>query len=202
MEWKIPTLVGIDHGFSFPRAYFRRYELPEQDWDHFLKDFQNYWPTNEKGKQVSKIRKGKGRCRYGESDWLRRTDTYAREAKSVFNFVGPGVAHSTHAGIPWLKCIRERLGTSVHFWPFDGEGWEIPPETSAIAEVYPALWKHRFSQGGRTNDEHDAYSVAGWLAHADQNGHLVKFLNPARSIEERDLAKTEGWILGTLTHIY
>jgi hypothetical protein len=34
------------------------------------------------------------------------------------------VAKSTHTGIPWLRFIRERLGSRVHFWPFDG--WEIP----------------------------------------------------------------------------
>jgi hypothetical protein len=34
------------------------------------------------------------------------------------------VAKSTHAGIPWLRFIRQRLGARVHFWPFDG--WDIP----------------------------------------------------------------------------
>jgi hypothetical protein len=56
-------------------------------------------------------------------------------AKSVFNFdVKQGcVAFSTHAGIPWLRYIREQLGTRVHFWPFDG--WDIPAGRSAIVEV-------------------------------------------------------------------
>jgi hypothetical protein len=31
---------------------------------------------------------------------------------------------STHAGNPWLRYIRERLGKRIHFWPFDG--WDIP----------------------------------------------------------------------------
>jgi hypothetical protein len=32
------TLVGIDHGFSFPIAYFEKYSLP-LDWAQFLDDF-------------------------------------------------------------------------------------------------------------------------------------------------------------------
>ena len=43
-------------------------------------------------------------------------------AKSVFHFDVPrSVSKSTHAGIPWLRFIRLRLGARVHFWPFDGE---------------------------------------------------------------------------------
>ena len=34
-----PTLVGIDHGFSFPLGYFERHSL-SQDWAKFLDDFQ------------------------------------------------------------------------------------------------------------------------------------------------------------------
>jgi hypothetical protein len=43
----------------------------------------------------------------------------------VFHFdVQGSVAKSTHAGIPWLRFIRRRLGARVHFWHFDG--WDIP----------------------------------------------------------------------------
>ena len=41
-----PTLVGIDHGFSFPLAYFERHRLPH-DWTAFLEDFQRHWPTDD-----------------------------------------------------------------------------------------------------------------------------------------------------------
>ena len=58
------------------------------------------------------------------------------------------MAKSTHAGIPWLLFIRQRLGPRVHFWPFDG--WGIPAGRSAIAEVYPALWSRDFASEGRT----------------------------------------------------
>ena len=41
-----PTLVGIDHGFSFPLAYFGEHGLPH-DWLAFLDDFQHHWPRME-----------------------------------------------------------------------------------------------------------------------------------------------------------
>ena len=39
-------IVGIDHGFAFPLAYTEKYELPP-DWDVFLDDFAQHWPTDE-----------------------------------------------------------------------------------------------------------------------------------------------------------
>jgi hypothetical protein len=36
---RIPTIVGIDHGFSFPLAYFERHRLAPEDWPVFLDDF-------------------------------------------------------------------------------------------------------------------------------------------------------------------
>jgi len=41
-----PTLVGIDHGFSFPLRYFEVYRLLP-DWPAFLDDFKRHWPTDE-----------------------------------------------------------------------------------------------------------------------------------------------------------
>ena len=37
-----PTLVGIDHGFSFPLRYFEVHGL-EPDWPAFLDDFLHQW---------------------------------------------------------------------------------------------------------------------------------------------------------------
>jgi hypothetical protein len=115
----------------------------------------------------------------------------------VFHFDVPGeVAKSTHAGIPWLRYIRQRLGARVHFWPFDG--WDIPDGRSAIAEVYPALWSRGFANEGGTGDQHDAFSIAAWLSRADRDCSLAAFLNPDLSPPERTLAQVEGWILGVM----
>jgi hypothetical protein len=104
------------------------------------------------------------------------------------------VAKYTHAGIPWLRFPRHRLGVRVHFWPFDG--WQVPAGRSAIAEAYPALWSRSFAQGERTADQHDAFSIAARLAAADRSGSLSGFLQPGLREAEKAVARVEGWILG------
>ena len=192
-----PTLVGIDHGFSFPLQYFEKYRLPP-DWGIFLDDFQRHWPTDEKHTYVDFVRDGdcgNGAARTGKSTWRRITEIRTRRAKSVFHFnVQGSVAKSTHSGLPWLRYIRQRTG--VHFWPFDG--WQIPAGRSAVAEVYPALWSKQFPMDGRNQHQHDAYSIAAWLRLADKDGSLAGFLDPPLPEHERRIAAIEGWILGVV----
>jgi hypothetical protein len=192
----IPTLVGIDHGFSFPLDYFDAHRLP-RDWPAFLDDFQRHWPTDE-AIYVDFVREGiagNSAARGGNAKWKRLTERRAGGAKSVFHFDVQGqVAKSTHAGIPWLRFIRQRLESKVHFWPFDG--WEISAGRSAIVEVYPALWSRGFDRADRTPDQHDAYSVATWLSRADRDGSLAACFRPTLNPEERRQAEVEGWILG------
>jgi hypothetical protein len=192
-----PTLVGIDHGFSFPLRYFESHGL-RLDWSSFLDDFQHHWPTDDDHTYVDFVREGvvgNGAARAGHARWRRLTEERADAAKSVFHFDVPGsVAKSTHAGIPWLRFIRQRLGPRVHFWPFDG--WDIPAGRSAIAEVYPSLWRRGFALERRTRDQHDAFCITAWLAHADRLGMLAGFLQPELSPAERAVAQVEGWILG------
>jgi hypothetical protein len=193
----VPTLVGIDHAFSFPKHYFDAHGV-QPDWPAFLDDFQQHWPTDDDHTYVDFIRdgtKGNGAVRMGDRRWRRLTEEWAGGAKSVFHFDVQGqVAKSTHAGIPWLRFIRNELGPRVHFWPF--EGWDIPSGRSAIAEVYPALWSRDFAPEGRTGDQHDAYSIAAWLSQADRDGRLGEFLQPNLTPSERPTALFEGWILG------
>jgi hypothetical protein len=68
-----PTLVGIDHGFSFPLRYFKLHRLPP-DWPTFLDDFQYHWPTNDDHTYVDFIREGalgNGVARMGNARWRR-----------------------------------------------------------------------------------------------------------------------------------
>jgi hypothetical protein len=192
-----PTLVRIDHGFSFPFRYFEAHGL-KPDWSAFLDDFQRHWPTDGDHTYVDFVRDGsvgQGAARMGNSRWRRLTEERAGRAKSVFQFdVQGSVAKSTHAGIPWLRYIRQRLGFHIHFWPFDG--WDIPSGRSAIAEVYPALWSRSFANEGRIGDQHDAYCITTWLSRADRNGSLVTFLKPDLTPQECVAAQVEGWILG------
>jgi prevent-host-death family protein len=193
----VPTLVGLDHAFSFPLHYFDTYRL-DRDWTSFLDDFQRHWPTDEKYTYVDFVRygdKGSGAARQGDSRWRRLTEERAGGAKSVFHFDVPGsVAKATHAGLPWLGAIRQRLGGKVHFWPFDG--WSIPEGRSTIVEVYPSLWSKRFPAEDRNSHQRDAYSVAAWMAKEDRGGRLAAYLDPDLSDSERSVALIEGWILG------
>lgn len=133
--------------------------------------------------------------RTGNARWRRVTEERTGTAKSVFHFDVPGsVAKSTHAGIPWLRFIRQHLGERVHFWPFDG--WDVPIGRSVVAEVYPALWNRGFAREGRTGDQHDAYSIAAWFSRTDRSGNLAAFLEPNLTSTERAVAQVEGWILG------
>lgn len=192
-----PTIVGIDHAFSFPLRYFETHGLLP-DWPKFLEDFQRHWPTDEDHVYVDFVREGvagNGAARSGSSRWRRLTEERARGAKSVFHFdVQGSVAKSSHSGIPWLLYIRQLIGDRVHFWPFDG--WNIPAGHSAIAEVYPALWSRDFAMADRTGDQHDAYVIAAKLSMADHTGALQGLLRPNMGEAEKVVAGVEGWILG------
>jgi len=191
-----PTLVGIDHGFSFPLRYFEAHGLPP-DWPGFLEDFQRHWPTDEENTSVDFIRYGRcghGALRAGNSRWRRLAEERCR-AKSVFHFdVQGSVAKSTHAGLPWLRYLRRQLGEDLHCWPFDG--WTPPSGKSVIAEVYPALWNRTMPTEGRNPHQHDAYSAARWMQQADIAGTLPAYLEPSLPPPEKTVARIEGWILG------
>lgn len=197
-----PSLVGIDHGFSFPLEYFVHNRLPFDwtDWTAFLEDFHRHWPTDKEHMYVDFIRDGlhgNAAARSGDPRWRRITEIRARTAKSVFRFIGQGtVAKSTHAGLPWLLHLRRSLHKQVHFWPFDG--WDIPDGRSGLTEVYPSLWSKAFPQEDRNPHQHDAYSVAAWMREADRDARLPAFFHPHLTAMERHTAEIEGWILGII----
>ena len=188
-----PIIIGIDYVFSFPHSYMSRNEI--SSWDHFLDDFYTHWPTDKDNTTVESLRKNNKRA--GKLDEFRLTENWTSSAKSVFQFDMTGqVAKSSHAGIPWLRFLRSQptLSGKVHFWPFDG--FTIPRRSSAIAEVYPSIFRRRFSKENRSVDEHDAYSIARWLQEMDSRGVLSQYFNPPITKDEKDQAKLEGWILG------
>lgn len=190
-----PAIVGLDHGLSFPLEYFDAHALA-LDWDSFLDDFAAHWPVDARGSTVESLRRGAaGAVRGGRARWRRLTEIRAGGAKSVFHFDVPGsVAKSTHAGLPWIRRLRRRIGPRVHFWPFDG--WEIPAGRSVVLEAYPALWSAAHARGRRTPDQHDAYVIARQLQQALASGSFTDWLNPVLTGEERTRATIEGWILG------
>ena len=197
----VPYIAGIDHGFSFPESYFKRYGL--KTWPQFLADFARHWPTDHDHIYVDFVRDGvlaedggpPPDARVGSPKEFRLCERWTSSAKSVFQFdVQGSVAKSTHAGIPWLKRIRDEVGDRVHIWPFDG--WQPPAGKPVIAEVYPSIFRNRYPKESRTSDEHDAYSVARWLSETAARGALDRYFRPPLAIEERRVAELEGWILG------
>lgn len=192
-------LIGIDHGFCFPRQWFAHHDRPA-DWGTFLADFHRHWPTDAPGTTVEQVRRGlagDGLRRTGDARWRRAVEKVVG-AKSVFHFDVPGsVAKSTHAGLPWLHQLRERFGATLHAWPFDG--WRIPAPASLIAEIYPSLWSGCYPRETRTADQQDAYAVARHLQAADRSGLLREWLAPRLDAETAALARQEGWILGVVS---
>nr|WP_204354512.1 hypothetical protein [Paracoccus saliphilus] len=194
----VPTIVGIDHAFSFPEAYYRRHTLP-RDWDVFLDDFHHHWPTDQPSLYVDFLRHQRdthaalAARRTGERRWRRRVEELAR-AKSVFHFEVTGqVAKSTHAGLPFLRHIRRAL-PKLHVWPFDG--WSIPINSSALVEAYPRLYSTAYAIDDRTPDQHDAFATASWLRDADMDGRLTDALAPKLGEPTARLVRHEGWIVG------
>lgn len=182
-----PTLVGIDHAFSFPTSELDG--IPT--WDQFLDWFCNRWRTDQE--TVSDAIEA---VQPPASQGYRLTDAWSSSAQSIFNQKGVGVFHSTFAGIPWLRFIRRRA-PEVFFWPFDGR---IPPrDRSVVVEVYPSMFNRRYvadpdcpPKGHRR----DAYSACRWLAEADARDLLEPYLEPPLTHEEWERAQREGWILG------
>jgi len=185
-------LAGIDHCFSLPISYFRRYGL--SSWDAFLEDFIAHWPAHVPGVSMEGLLK-EPPDRLGQPGELRLAEGWTQAAKSVFVFQGAGsVGKASFAGIPWLHFIRKRAGDTVHFWPFDG--WQLPEGKPVILEAYPALCKRRYSRNGRTSDEHDAYSLATWLRDMDARDALDRYSRPPLTPAEKETAALEGWIFG------
>jgi len=192
-------IAGIDHCFSMPQSYLARHGLTS--WPAFLDHFARHWPAHEDDVSIKALRAALAQnaepdLHTGTPNEFRLAETWTSSAKSVFLFGVPGsVATSSHAGIPWLKWLRDQAGDRLHFWPFDG--WEPAPGKSVIAEVYPSILRRRYPQAGLTGDEQDAYAVARWLADMAGRGALGQYLAmPPLTESERKIAACEGWVLG------
>lgn len=188
-----PVIVGIDHAFSFPWTYMQRHAITT--WAQFLDDFCQHWPTAEPGARVAELR-ARNSARVGQAAELRLCERWTAGPKSVFQFGMQGqVATSTHAGLPWIRWLRDRPDTRLHFWPFDG--FNVPAGSCVIAEVYPSLFRRRYPRDARSADEQDAFAVAQWLADMDRVGGLQRYLQaPPLSAEQVRTVHVEGWILG------
>ncbi len=163
-----------------------------------------YWPTHREHTCVDFISDDKDNpwpdwpgpgLRDGKPTEFRLCERWTSSAKGVFQFdVQGSVAKSTHAGIPWLKQIRDAVGDRIHVWPFDG--WQLPESKSVLAEVYPSIFRNRYPRGERSADEQDAYSVSRWLLESADRNCLERYFDPPLTPSDREFALIEGWILG------
>ena len=186
-------IVGIDHGLSFPSGYFNLHKL--KNWDEFLNYFSNSWQMDRDHMYVDFIR-NKIVNEESNTDY-RLCERWVPGTKSVFHFdVQGSVAKSTHAGLPWIRRLRNdpAIRARTHFWPFDG--FRVAEGKSVVAEIFPSLFRRRYKKDDRTDDQHDAYVVSAWLREMDVRGALVEYFNPPLTLPERQLAQLEGWILG------
>ncbi|WP_439517092.1 hypothetical protein [Hydrogenophaga sp.] len=195
-------LAGMDHGFSMPVSHFGHHHL--DTWPAFLSHFVAHWPTHEDRVAVDAVRRRLLSQR--KSAWipaqqdthdevLRLTERWTVSARGVCLNNAQGVAaKAAHAGIPWLKWLRDQVGDRLHFWPFDG--WQVPEDKSVIVEVHPSLFRRRFPREQRDVDEHDAYAVARWMADMAARHALEACFHPPLTPMERDVAELEGWMLG------
>ena len=185
-----PTIVSIDHAFSLPIRFLDSHGIG--NWEQFLAEFCKHWPTDKQ--EVKSLRE---RNQFlGNPNMTRLTDCRAPNAKNVFRFGFNGeVATSTHAGIPWLRLLRDELGNQIHFWPFDG--FVPAPGRSVVAEVYPSLFRESYKcPNGLTGDQCDAWMVCSWLRDNDQSGRLSEYLALPLSPDDSATVQIEGWMLG------
>lgn len=198
-----PTLVGIDHAFSLPLAKVRAAGI--RTWkgllEHFAATVRTQVRRVEAARQDPKCRELLAApSRAPLEERYRLTDRHTPGAKSVYHYIGPGVAHSTMAGIAQLALLRKELTrrrVPVCFWPFDPVPAE--PGVSMAVEAYPALCNRQYERlAGHTGDQHDARALALWLRDCDRDGRLAVYLKPPWT--GRDLAevRVEGWILGVM----
>jgi len=89
---------------------------------------------------------------------------------------------------------RHHLGVKVHFWPFDG--WRFSSGKSVIAEVYSSIFRRRYEEAPDDLHQRDAYSTVCWLRDMNHHRRLRRYLHPALTTEQKEIAQKEGWILG------
>jgi len=115
-----PTIIGIDHGFSFPFAYFQQYSLPHNS-PAFLENFQRHWPTDGQDMYVDFVRDGhhgNGAARSGDRRWRRISEMRTRRAKSVFFFdVRAPLPNPRMRACPGFSSCADRQGSGYTSGP-------------------------------------------------------------------------------------
>ena len=170
-----PTLVGIDHGFSFPLRYFEVHRPAAR-----LASLPRRFPAplaDRRGSHLcrfrSRRRDGNGAARMGNARWRRLTEERAGGANRCFistcrdrwrNPPMPGFRGCASSASSLARACISGRSTAGTFRRALGH------RRSLSGAVETQLCPRR-----RTADQHDAYSIAAWLSRADRNGTLRRF---------------------------
>src|SRR5690606_35644373 len=144
---------------------------------------------------------------------FRATELAARKMKlpphSVWQMHGAGaIGGLTLVGVPMLRRLLDKLGSSAALWPF-GTGWrelggdDLTSINTLVFEVWPALFKatRQVSADGvkEYKTQSEVRAAADAIATMDDEGKLQKAFAPPAGTSSEDVAKVEneeGWILG------
>ena len=186
------TLVGIDHGFSFPDIYYKNRGLP--DWRSFIDDFVSRWPLLSERRVDDALAADPPQEKQSGPESLRLCEKWIPGPSSVFKLIGQGsVGKSTFSGLAQLQRILQVR--DLHVWPFDG--WQATEGRHVICEIYPSLFKRRYERlAGDSEHEWDASAVVRWMQDMQSREMLEAYFRPPLRPEEKALALREGWILG------
>ena len=130
LDSRVPTIVGIDHAFSFPMRYFERHRLAP-DWSSFLDDFCAHWPTDEPHTYVDFVRyghAGNGTARMGGAEPGRVRPGWAGPGQTGQD--GPGSARVGRPGPSWARPGRALTISSQN----GGRGFQITHGEAPVAE--------------------------------------------------------------------
>lgn len=126
------------------------------------------------------------------------------QPKSVWQMHGAGaVGGLTLIGIPMLRRLLDKLGSSAAVWPF-GTGWraldqaDVEPLSTLVVEVWPSLYPSKPGTG-EYKDQARVAACARYFAELDEAGTLSDAFAPAKGTPDDRVAAVqseEGWILG------
>jgi hypothetical protein len=152
LQEPVPTIVGIDHGFSFPLKYVDAHELPH-NWPRSSTSSSAIGaPTKTIPASIS-VRDGScsdGALRAGKARWRRLTEIRAGAAKSVLHFdVQDSVAKSarrkaTSVGGCARRCRTRSCSASPARSTVPTELRSTSSGLSTAGRLHEAIWVRPF----------------------------------------------------------
>ena len=134
---------------------------------------------------------------------LRLTERRAQKASGVIQTVwklayAGSVGSQALLGIPYLQRLRDRYGTRLRVWPFEGTTADPAASGGALvtlAEIWPSMFPTDFSRHP-VRDAAQVLQAVQSCAEADATGAMADWLSPDALVDDGAVVAEEGWILG------